>query len=88
MTRARTRVVGKEKMLQRRVGQEDAEPGNAGGDSGAMPLLLSTAREHDGTSGGLEQRFFFGSERTEGAGGGDVANHDGERFAVAVLALA
>ena len=80
--------VGKEQMLQRRVGQKDAEPRNAGRDRGAMPLRRTGASEDDGAGRRLQQCFFFWSEIAESARGVEIAHHDGERLAVAMLALA
>ena len=88
ITRARSAAVGEEQMVQGRVGKKDAEPGYAGSDGRRDGAGVAPASEDDGARGGGEEFFFGFSEIAEGAGGGEVADHDGERLSVAVLALA
>ena len=59
-----------------------------GATEGAMPLSVRRVRQNDGTRGRLQQGFFFGSQVAERARCIKIANHDGERLAVAMFALA
>ena len=80
--------VGEEEMVQGRVGEKDAEPGDAGGDGGGDGAWIALADQHDGARGSGEEFFFCFGEVAECAGGLEIADHDGERLSVAVLALA
>ena len=53
-----------------------------------MPQPSRRSGENNGAGGGEEQGFFFGSEQADGARRVEIADHDGERLAVAMLALA
>ncbi len=81
--------IGKEQMLQRRVGQKDAEPGNARRDGSG-----NAASDHGGARGRWAARMVRSSDSSSGvsvadcAGGIEIAHHDGQRLAVAMLALA
>ena len=87
-------AVGKEQVVERRVGEEKAEPRDAGGDGwgdgiGCRAAGVScAAEEDDGALDGGEDVDFLRAELAEGAGGCEVANHDGEGLAGAVLSLA
>ena len=59
ITRALHARVGEEQMLQRRIGQKNAEPGNAGRDRGRDVSAGIAREQHDRTRGRLQQRFFF-----------------------------
>ncbi len=80
--------ISKEQMLQRRVGQIDTEPGNAWRDGIRDSAARARASEDDGPRVSEDERFLFRREFAEGARCIEIADHDGERLAVAVLALA
>ena len=79
--------IGEEKMLEWRIGQVDAEPGNAWSDGGRDAVLGPSLSEDNGARRCLEECLFLGRERTEVTRSIEVANHDCEWLAVAVLAL-
>ena len=85
--RANARV-GKEQMLQGRVRQKDAEPRDSRRNRGRDSAIAAAAREHNGARHAGKQCLVFGAQRAERARGGKIAHHDGQRLAVAVLALA
>ena len=74
--------------MERRVGKKEAKPGEAGGDGWGDWGWIAVVHENDGTRGSGEEFFFFWHEVAEDAGGGEVADHDGERLAVAMFAVA
>src|ERR1039458_7008479 len=75
-------------MVQGRVGEEEAEPWNAGGDGWGDGARFALAQQNDGAGGCSEEFFSLLSNVAEGARGVEIADHDGERFSVTVLALA
>ena len=81
-------AIGEEEMMERRLGEKEAEPGEAGGYGCSDRSWRAVVNEDDGTRGGGEEFFFLWREVAECAGGGEVADHDGERFAVTVFAVA
>ena len=80
--------IGEEQVLQRGVGQKDAEPGNAGGDFRGDAVGRTGASENDGTGGVCSSASSSGvrSQRARAASRSRTMTASG--FAVAMLALA
>ena len=62
-------AVGEKKMVQRRVGEKDAEPGDAGGNGCSDADWIAACGQDDGAGGSGEELFFCFGEVAERAGG-------------------
>ena len=80
--------IGKQQVLQRRIGQKHSQPRNPGCDRRGDSIAWSCPRQHDGPRRRLQQGRFLLGQLAQLARRLDVPHHDGERFAVAVLSLA
>ena len=81
--------IGKEQHLERRVGEHHADARIARRDGGRELRLLTARQQQDGLLVPCEHRLLRRVLDAAGAAdGGEVARHDGERFARAVLGLA
>jgi hypothetical protein len=78
--------VGQQQVVERRVGQEDAEVGAARGDRRGHRRVGSPWREHDRAVAAGQQRRLLGGQGHERAGGRHVVHHHRERLVLAVLA--
>ena len=78
--------VGEQQVVQRRVGQQDAEVGAARRDRGGDRRVGAARREHDRAVAPGQQRGLLVGQRDERTRRGDVAHHHRERLVLPVLA--
>jgi hypothetical protein len=77
-----------EQVVERGVGEDQADEGVAGGDGGSEAASLPSPHEHDRALHGEEKPPLVFVERGETLGRGEVFDHDRERLLVPPLALA
>lgn len=80
--------VVQQQVVQWRVGQHQAERGNAGGYLGGDLCILASLQQHDRAARRNEQRGLGIADVTELPRGGKVGNHQGKRPCLAALAAA
>ena len=75
-------------MLQRRVRQENSQPWDSRRYRIGNAALRAPPRQDNRSRVCLEQCLFFAGQIADCARGIEIANHDRERLAIAVLAFA
>ena len=79
--------VGKEQMLQRRIRQINAQPGNTRCNAFRNPAVLTPARQHNRPRWRREQRLFFSRQHAHLPRRLQVAHHHCQRLSIAAFAL-
>ncbi len=79
--------IRKQQMLQRRIGQKHAQPGNPRRNALRDSAAVSLPRQHNRARHCLQQRLFRRSQRAHLARRLHVLHHHGQRLPITVLAL-